>query len=223
MDKARWDRIAAAGGFIGVVLFVISFIIVGTLPDIDDNAETVADFFQDNSDEVLWATFLQALGVLAIIWFIGALGAAMRDAGEGRLAAVMGIAFAITVAIGGVAALARASLAFSLAEATDPEISLAFYRLGGYVDTASNVLAAGFYVAVAGAVVRTRLLARWWGWISGLVGLWAIVSSTAWSSDGFWSPDGAGAISLVVFLGWVLVTSILLSVRMRESSAPSMT
>jgi hypothetical protein len=222
MDKATWDRIAAAGGFIGVVLFVIAFIVLGTPPDIDDNSATVANFFQENRDQVLWATFLQALAVLAIIWFIGALGAAMRDAGEGRLAAVMGIAFAITVAIGGVAALARASLAFSLAEATDPEISLAFYRLGGYIDTASNVLAAGFYVAVAGAVLRTGLLARWWGWVSGLVGLWAIVSATAWARDGFWSPDGAGAISFVVFLGWVLITSVLLTVKMRGSSAPSM-
>jgi len=221
MDKAMWDRLAAAGGIIGVVLFVIGIIILGTPPDIDDNAATVANFFEDNRDQVLWATFLQGLGVLAVIWFIGALGAAMRDAGEGRLAAVMGIAFAITVSIGAVAGLARASLAFSIAEAADPDISLAFYRMGGYLDTTSNLIAGGFYLAVAGAVVRTGLVASWWGWLSGLVGLWSIVSSTAWARDGFWSPDGAGMISFIVFLAWVLITSILLTMKMRGSTAAS--
>jgi len=221
MNKAMWDKLAAAGGIIGVALFVIAIIILGTPPDINDNAATVANFFEDSRDQVLWATFFQGLGVLAFIWFIGALGAAMRDAGEGRLAAVMGIAFAITVSIGSVAALARASLAFSIAEAADPDISLAFYRMGGYLDTTSNLIAGGFYLAVAGAVARTGLVASWWGWLSGLVGLWSIVSSTAWARDGFWSPDGAGMISFIVFLAWALITSILLTMKMRGSTAAS--
>ena len=221
MDKAMWDRLAAAGGIIGVILFVIGIIILGTPPEISDNATTVADFFSDNRDQVLWATFLQGLGVVAVIWFIGALGAAMRDAGEGRLAAVMGIAFAITVSIGAVAALSRASLAFAIAEDADPGIVLALFQMGGYMDTTSNLISAGFYLAVGGAVVRTGLVASWWGWVSSLVGLWAIISSTAWARDGFWSPDGAGMISFIVFLAWVLITSILLTMKMRGSTAAS--
>ena len=47
----------------------------------------------------------------------------------------MGIAFAITFSIGAVAALTRGTLAFSVAEAADPGISLSFYRMGGYLDT----------------------------------------------------------------------------------------
>jgi len=221
MDKAMWDRLAAAGGIIGVILFVIGIIIVGTPPDINDSAETVADFFQDSRDQVLWAAFLQGLGVIAIIWFIGALGAAMRDAGEGRLAAVMGIAFAITVSIGAVAALSRASLAFAIAEDADPGVVLSLYQMGGFMDTTSNLIAGAFYLAVGGAVVRTGLVASWWGWVSTLAGLWAIVSSTAWSRDGFWSADGAGFVSFIVFLAWILVTSILLTMKMRGSSGSS--
>lgn len=219
MDKAMWDRLAAAGGIVGVVLFVIAILIVGTPPDIDADATTVADFFKDNRDQVLWGTFLQGLGVVAIIWFIGALGAAMRDAGEGRLAAVMGIAFAITFSVGAVAALTRGALAFSIAEAADPGISLSFYRMGGYLDTTSSVIGSAFFLAVAGAVVRTGLVARWWGWASGLAGLWILISSTAWARDGFWSPDGAGFVSFIVFLVWVLVTSILLTMKMRSGGS----
>jgi len=219
MDKAMWDKIAAAGGIIGVVLFVIGIIIVGTPPEVGDNAATVAGFFQENRDQVLWGGFLQGLGVLAIIWFVAALGAAMRDAGEGRLAAAMGIAFAIAVSIGAVAALARESLAFSIAEEADADVVWSVYQMSALMDTASNVIAAAVYLAVGGAIIRTGLVATWWGWLSTLAGIWAIISSTAWARDGFWSPDGAGLISFIVFLAWALVTSILLTMKMREGGS----
>jgi uncharacterized membrane protein len=219
MDKAMWDKLAAAGGIIGVALLVIGVVIIGQPPDINADATTVADFFKDNRDQVLWGTFVQGLGVISLIWFIGALGAAMRDAGEGRLAAVMGIAFAITFSVAAVAALTRGALAFSIAEAADPGISLSFYRMGGYLDTTSNLIGSAFFFAVAGAVVRTGLVAKWWGWASGLAGLWHIISSTAWAHDGFWSPDGAGFVSFVVFLVWALVTSILLTMKMHKGGS----
>jgi len=223
MDKATWDKLAAAGGIIGVALFVVAIFIFGEPPRTNADAASVADFFQDNRDQVLWALFLQGLGVVAVIWFIGALGAAMRDAGEGRLAAVMGIAFAITVSIAGTAALVRGSLAFSIAEDADSGIAQSLFQLSGYMDNASNVIAAGVYLAVAGAVVRTGLINIWWGWVSGLIGLWAIVGATAWNRDGIWSPDEAGLVSFIVFLVWVLVTSILLTMRMMRGSAAAST
>jgi len=219
MDKAMWDRIAAAGGIIGVVLFVVAILIMGQPPEIGDDAATVVDFFQDNRDQVLWGGFLQGLGVIALIWFIGALGAAMRDAGEGRLAAVMGIAFAITVSIGAVAALSREALAFSLAEEADPGIVHSIYQLTGFMDTSSNLLAGAVYLAVGGAAIRTGFVAMWWGWVSTIAALWAIVSATAWGRDGFWSPDQAGFVSFVVFLAWALVTSVLLTMKMRQSTS----
>lgn len=219
MDKAMWDKIAAAAGIVGVVLFVIAIFIYGEQPRTNANAESVANFFQDNRDQVLWALFLQGLGVVAVIWFIGALGAAMRDAGEGRLAAVMGIAFAITVSVAATAALVRGSLAFSIAGDADPGNAQSLFQLSGYMDNASNVIAAGFYLAVAGAVVRTGLINSWWGWASGLIGIWAIVSSTAWNRDGIWSPDEAGLVNFIVFLVWVLITSILLTMRAVRATA----
>ena len=213
MDKAMWDRIAAAGGIIGVVLFVVAILIMGQPPEISDDAATVVDFFQDNRDQVLWGGFLQGLGLIALIWFIGALGTAMRDAGEGRLAAVMGIAFAITVSIGAVAALSREALAFSLADEADPGIVHSIYQLTGFMDTSSNLLAGAVYLAVGGAVIRSGLVATWWGWVSTIAALWAIVSATAWGRDGFWSPDQAGFVSFIVFLVWALITSILLTMK----------
>ena len=213
MDKAMWDKIAAAGGIVGVALFLIGLFILGEPPQTSHSAGEVVDFFLDNRDQVLWSLFLQGLGVLAVIWFIGALGAAMRDAGEGRLAAVMGIAFAIVVSISAVAALVRGSLAFSIAEDGDASTVQSLYQMTGYMDSSSNLIGAGLYLAVGGAVIRTGLVVSWWGWLSTLAGLWAIVSSTAWNRDGSWTPDDVGVANFVVFLVWVLITSSLLTMK----------
>jgi len=219
MDKAMWDKLAAAGGIVGVAFFLIGLFILGEPPQTSHSAGEVVDFFLDNRDQVLWSLFLQGLGVLAVIWFIGALGAAMRDAGEGRLAAVMSIAFAITVAIAAGAALVRGSLAFSIADDGDSGTVQSLFQMSGYMDNASNLIGAAFYLAVGGAVIRTGLINVWWGWASGVIGLWAVVSSTAWNRDGIWSPDEAGLVNFIVFLVWVLITSILLTMRAVRATA----
>ena len=86
MDKARWDTLAAAGGIVGVALFVLAGILYGSPPGVDEDAQSVADFFSDNRDQLLTSVFLQGLGVLAILWFVDALVHAMREVGEARLA-----------------------------------------------------------------------------------------------------------------------------------------
>ncbi|HXF99120.1 MAG TPA: DUF4386 family protein [Gaiellaceae bacterium] len=219
MDKALWDKLAAAGGIAGVVLFVVGLLVMGSPPGVDEDPAAVADFFADNRGQVLWGTFIGGLGALAIIWFVSALGAAMRNAGEGRLAAALGLAFAITFAIGSVAVLLRAGLAFNVAPGGDAEVAWALYQTSVTLDTFSAVIAAGVYASVAGAALRTGFLPRWWGWISGLTALYSIVAATGWARDGFWSPDGIGLVSFLVFLAWILVSSILLTARTREAPA----
>jgi hypothetical protein len=86
------------------------------------------------------------------------------------------------------------------------------------MDTASSMIGAAFFLAVGGASIRSKVLPAWWGWITTLAALWLIVSSTAWNDDGFWSPDGAGMAAFGVFLVWVLVSSILLTMKTGRSS-----
>ena len=221
MDKARWDTFAAACGIVGVVLFVLGLFILGKPPDLGDDARTVANFYIVNRGPILWSLWFQGLGVLAFIWFIAALGAAMRGAGEERLAAAMGLTFAIIFAIGAVSAITRGALGFRIAEEVDSGVTLALYHLTAYMDTVSSVIGAGLYAAVAGAAIRSRFLPQWWGWLSGLAALWAVISSTAWSRDGFWSADGAGLLGFIVFLVWAGVTSILLTMQTGRSATPA--
>jgi len=218
MDKAMWDKLAAAGGIVGVVLFVIAAIVYGSPPAVDDDAQSVAEFFSDNRSAVLWAIFLQGLAVLAFLWFVAALVHTMREAGEARLAAAGFGSFLLVFSVGAAAALMRATLAFSVADEA-PDLVLPLYHFAAVVDVVGGLLIAGLFAAVCGATLRTGIFPPWWGWLSGLAGLWAIVNATAWGTEGFWSPSGGGAfIGLVVFLAWMLVTSVLLTMRTGRSA-----
>lgn len=216
MTNATWDRLAAAGGMISLVFFVIAAFVYGNPPNVDAEPAAIATFFADNRDQVLWAVFLQGFGVLAMIWFIAALVTAIRDAGQARLATTTVICFAVALALGSVASLMRASLAFTLAEDADPGIVAAFFQTAALTDTSQNMVSAGIYVAVAAAVIRTKLIPAWWGWLSAIAALFAVASSTAWNRDGFWSPDGAGYANFIVYVVWIGVTSLLLTLAMRE-------
>lgn len=220
MDKATWDTLAAAGGIVGVVLFVVAILVYGSPPTVDDDAQSVADFFSDNRSRVLWSVFLSGLGLLAFLWFVAALVYAMREAGEARLAAAAFGSFLLAYSIGAVAALDRATLAFSVAD-SGSDLVLPLYHLSVVIDVVGGLLLAGLYAAVAGAAFRTGLFPRWWAWASALAGLWTVINATAWNRDGFWSPTGEGAmIGFAVFFLWILVTSILLTMRYSRGTIP---
>ncbi len=223
MDKARWDKLAAAGGIVGVALFIVAGFLYGSPPGVDEDAQSVADFFADNRSQVLTSVFLQGLGVLAILWFVAALVTPMRDVGEPRLATAAFGSFLLAFSLGATAAITRSSLAYSLAD-EGSDLVLPLYHLSVVFDVFVNVLAAGIFIAVGGATLRTGLFARWWGWISIAAGLLLIVGATAWARDGFWSPTGGAAwITFLIFILWMLVTSILLTMKVRASvaTAPS--
>lgn len=215
MDKARWDRLAAAGGLIGVALFVVAAFVYGSPPTVDDDAQSVASFFADNRDRVLTAVFLQGLGVLAVLWFFAALVDRMRELGESRLATAAFGSFLLAFALGGVAAITRATLAYSVADES-ADLVRPLYHVTVVVETFTNVLGAGVFVAVGAAALRTGLFARWWGWVSVVAGVVQIIGATAWARDGFWSPTGGiSFVCFIVFLAWMLVTSGMLTMQMR--------
>jgi len=221
MDKATWDKLAAAGGIVGVALFIVAGILYGSPPGVDEDAQSVADFFADNRGQVLTAVFLQGLGVLAILWFVAALVNAMREAGEARLAAAAFGSFLLAFSIGGVAALTRSTLAYSIAD-EGSDLVLPLYHLAVVFDVFVNILGAGLFLAVGGASLRTAIFPRWWGWLSVVAGLLLIIGATAWARDGFWSPTGGVSfISFIVFLVWTLGTSVLLTMKARGGLASS--
>ncbi len=209
-NKALWDRVAALGGVVFVVAFVIGILLPGTPPAVDDSGAEVAEFFTDNRGPILFGTFLIGLGVIAMLWFVGSLVNAMREAGEGRLAATAFGGFILTFAAATVSALLQAGLAYSVAGDIEPDEVRALFHLTLVTNALSSLLFAAFALAVGGAAFRTGFLPRAWGWACGAMALLSIVSATAWGRDGFWSPSGGIVLILnIAFVVWVAGTSVL--------------
>jgi len=209
-NKALWDRLAALGGVFFVVLFIIGTLLPGSPPTVDDSADDVVSFFTDNRGAYLTGTLLMGLGVLAMIWFVASVVEAMRRADEGRLANVALLGFAIGFSAGTVSALAKASLAYSVAGLIEPTETLALFHVTLVMDAMSSIMFVGFAFAVGAAAFRTGFLPRAWGWVSAVMGLLAILFATTWSRDGFWSPTGGIAwIVNVAFFVYVIGTSVL--------------
>jgi hypothetical protein len=217
--KGRCERLAAAGGLISLVLFLIAWFVHGKGPGTGDEAATIFRFFADHRERVLWALFIQGLGALAMIWFMSALVLAMRDAGELLLAVATGLTLILALALGSAATMMRMGVAFTVTGSVDPETVATIFRLGHILDTSQNIISAGFFFTVALATLSTRFIPAWWGWVSLAAGLWAVVSTTAWDFTGFWSPEGAGFLNMVFYIVWVGGTSILLMMRTHKDAA----
>ena len=88
MDTTRWERFAPLTGFVAVVLFVIGVVIEesgASRPDDGDPAALLA-WFRDDTNTIIGAEFLFALGAVLLIWFFGSLRSTLRGAegGSGR-------------------------------------------------------------------------------------------------------------------------------------------
>ena len=210
MNKAIWDRLSALGGVLFVFFFIVGMLLPGSPPTVDDSAEDVVAFFADNRGPILTGTLLVGLGVLAMLWFVSSLVEAMRRVDEGRLANVAQMVFVLTFAVGTVSALAKAALAYSVVGIIQPDEVRALFHLTLVLDTMGSLVFAAFALAIAGAAMRTTFLPRWWGFVSLVMGLIAILGATAWSRDGFWSPTGGIVwITNIAFVLYVVVMSIL--------------
>lgn len=208
------DRLAASSGLISAILFVVGGLIYGAGPRIGDDAITITAFFTDSHDRVLWAMFVQGIAVVALIWFMAALVAAMRACNERVLGLFAAMAFVVALTLGSAGTMMRSGLSFMIVGDVEPGAVAAIFHLGLILDTSQNVVSAGFYLPIALAVLRTGFIPRWWGWITALAGIYAVISTTAWQTSGFWTPDGAGFVNLVAYIAWVAITSFLLMSRM---------
>jgi len=84
----------------------------------------------------------------------------------------------------------------------------------------------GFPLAIlAGATAlsafKSGVFPLWYGAVGAIAALWFLVGSAAYASSGFFSPTGAFQwIGFLVFLVWVLVTSVLMLMR-QEAEQPA--
>jgi hypothetical protein len=221
MAKWNWERIAAGSGVLFVALFVIAFFIPGTPPDLSDSNTKWVNYVHDNRRELKASAIVFGLALIAFIWFAGSLATRLRNAGEQRLA---GTAFGFSVATGTIAAVAtaiQAALAYRIAQENPGQVKT-FVELQWVLQTYLAFTAGAILLAVAIASWRTSISPRWYSGLTGVAAVALVVSGGGLSHKGFYAPDGGyGMITLIVFLGWTLATSLWLVSGMTAERTPT--
>jgi hypothetical protein len=218
----RWsaDRWAATSGIAFVVLFVVSFFTATKPPDSTDPNNQWVTYFLNHHRATLISAVLIGAAVMFFIWFAGSVGAALRNAGEQRFAAVAFGGGVVTAAIGIVIGGLQSALSYRIAIDSPANVK-AFvdlsYSMGALISFPIAVLIG----ATAIASYRSGLFPRWWAQVSGLAAVVLVSGGATLAHSGFYRPDGPWAfVTLIVFLVWTLVTSGWLVMRTHAEPAP---
>jgi len=208
MEHKSRDWLVALTGVATIVIAIVTSVISGEPPSADDNsAGEIVEYYVDNKDSV---EISASLGVAALTLFVffGAYLRKVLDAAGGADSPLPLIAFTGTVVFGVGIAIDNTIL-FALAEAADDVDPTAVQALQALWDNDFLPILFGMVLLLIGAglsIVRFGGLPKWLGWV-------AIVLALA----------GATPVGFAAFIGgalWVLIVSILLSVRARGGSAP---
>jgi hypothetical protein len=192
-----------------LALLIISFIIGGEPKDASHPPDEIRQWYLDNKDSAELAAFLGTVAAALLIFFAGYLRKVLSGPeGEGGMLPILVLIGASIVAVGGAI---DNMLFFATAERADDISAGSVQTIQAIWDNDFLPLVLGVLVfnwAVGLSVLRSAVLPRWMGWAAVVFGVITL----------------AGPIGFVGAIGaalWILVSSIMLSVRARGTNAPA--
>jgi len=216
MSGKRLEQVAAAGGIAFVVLESMGQGLIqmgGAEPAFGAPADEIMAFFLARDETLFnWGGYLSLLSFIALLWFLGALWAAMRRA-EGDPALLSMVAFGSGLV--GVAALTGGTWAmavFRIREGLDPQVGRTLYDLGNFAFATSWVFYASLLLAAGVAAILYRTLPRWLGWASIIVAVGLLAGRIIWTSQ-------AAFVPWVLFWLWLIIVSVILIRRAGKSQS----
>lgn len=200
MDRSRWERLAPLSGLLFVGLLAASLVIGGEPPSADDSVADVLAYWRGDDSEVKLSTILGMYSLVAFLWFLGTLRAALRSAegGTGRLATTAhsgGIVLAVAAAI----SLAIQYATAETADAVPTQVTQTLSALNSEFFIPFPIGLGVLLLATAVATLRYGPLPKWLGWVSLILGVIALTP--------------AGFVAFVGFAVWVAVVSVWLYLR----------
>jgi hypothetical protein len=217
MTQRQWEWITAAAGLAIVALSVAALANWGN-PQYTDPLNTTRNFYVTHRSQALLSVTLFVSMTLPLLAFAAGLRNILRRA-EGEVEVLSTMAFGAAVAtfcwlmvFGAV----NAAIAVAAGQASAGEIRL-FVALEFVVDQLNFLVMGVFVLAASLAVVATRALPRWIGWIGVLGGTLLVVSNITMldpTSTGFLGRvSNIGVIGQLLFMIWTIAVSVRLILR----------
>jgi hypothetical protein len=182
--RSGLERWAALGGVLYVVFFVVgTILLVGDEPNGDASPGEVVRWYSDSGhrDRVTLGWALVGLGLFFFLWFLVALRQALiRLVGEGFLPTLATVGGAVYAAL----ALAGIAVHMAIKTMSDDTFQHQVYpplihaaNDAGYVLHSTGGVGIGtLMIAGSLAVVQTRVLPVWLGWVGVAAGIIALAS-----------------------------------------------
>jgi hypothetical protein len=221
VGAAAVERLAPLAGVATLLLGAAGLIVLegpADRPEADAAPRVMFAYFADR-DDVILGSFLLALSVVAFMWFLGSLYAALRSAegGTGRLSTVAyggGLATAVLML-----ALPAASVLGALyADYLSAAEARTLFLVGDMLIYPAAVTAAVLTSATGLVALRSGALARWMAWLSLALAVWLLIppfGGTPENPVGWTGLAALGALPL-----WIAVLAILLVRRHSRRAAP---
>ncbi|WP_139346543.1 DUF4386 family protein [Sinomonas mesophila] len=213
----RSNRWAAVAG-LGFAAVVVASFFLPAQPSIDSPAEGIAAQLAADLTAHQLSLLLGFLADVAFLVFLAGLWSRLRR-GEGQAGM-----FAALVLIAGAAVvtlmLVSGGLSLALVQHAsggqpDPAVLSALIALNAWVGSAILPASAAMFLGAAMAILTTRALPRWLGWLAAATAVLLLISL----AGVFQSTPGEGVLGIIGFSGfllfliWVLATSIVLLLR----------
>jgi hypothetical protein len=209
------NRLWTASGIASVLALVAGLVLLPA----DEGGDSPADIaarYADGRDGYLRAAYVEVLSVALFVVFVAAFAAVLRRA-EGTaapFAAVAAVAGAVaaTLQIAGYTLIA--TLAYRTAETGDENVVIALYDASSLMFGFAAVPLAVFLAAGSAGIIRTRIAPAALGWFGLAAAAFSLAAGGSLAREGAFSVhEGIGFLALVVFLIWLLATSIALVLR----------
>lgn len=208
-------RLWLASGILSVIAIVVAFVLLPA----DEGGESPADIaarYADGGEGYLRATYAEVLSVALFLVFVAAFAAVLRRAegDKAPLAAVAVVAGSVAATLEIVGYTLIATLAYRTAETGNQEVIMAFYDASSLMFTFAQVPLAVFLAAASAGIIRTRVAPVALGWFGLAAAALSLVAGASLAREGAFSVhEGIGFLALMIFLLWLLATSIALVVR----------
>jgi hypothetical protein len=200
--KREW--LAPLTGAAFLVLAIVSFSVGGEPPEANEPVREIIDHYVDDKDAIEIGAALAGVAAMFLVFFAAYLRKvlAAAEGGGGVLSAVVLVGasvMAVGIAIDGTISIAIAEAA----EDVDPAAVQAMQALWDE-DFLPIALGTELFLISAGlSIVFHGALPKWLGWV-------ALVLAVA-------GPTPAGFVAFLGSALWILIVSILLSVRARKA------